>query len=438
MKTPHHPPRATAARTRASHRSVATPRTQIFGAVLGLSLLSALASGHPRAAAATPPCADALGPRAIGECLDEALRTHLDGALLSGVLLVAGPNDEFERSYGRRSEAEPSPASVDDLFRVASVSKPIAAAVALRLAQDGALDLDAPVQASFPELESELADADPQPRLRDLLTHTAGFRGAGDKISLTDFSHVRYVGGDEGREPHYENLNYLLLGEAIERQTGRDFEALSADVLADPALSFGAPVEAPKVRGRAAGWFRTWDASTLLDEEQVAEVESEGGAAAGLRASPKALAGFMRHLFAGDFLDAPHRKALQETRVGPQGLGWAVAERESGELVHWHNGALTPYGWNAFAAWVPSRDCAVVFLGNMDIASGATDELLFDALLRSEFSAPAGDSFGRTMITLLGWRWVFWVFPAVIFAWALWKKRRAGQRDAASARRRSS
>src|SRR5664279_1053943 len=88
----------------------------------------------------------------------------------AGVMAVEGP-----------------PMRRDTLFRIASLTKPITAAVVLSLADEGLLDLDEPVDRLLPELadrrvlrhpDGPLGDTVPAQRsisVRDLLTFTWGF-----------------------------------------------------------------------------------------------------------------------------------------------------------------------------------------------------------------------------------------------------------------------
>ena len=59
----------------------------------------------------------------------------------------------------------------DSLFRIASVTKPIGAALTLMLIKDGALPLDDPVERYVPELPGEAT-------VRHLLTFTSGWASA--------------------------------------------------------------------------------------------------------------------------------------------------------------------------------------------------------------------------------------------------------------------
>ena len=82
-------------------------------------------------------------------------------------------------------------ADADTPFRIASISKVLTAVAALRLAEQGVLDLEAPVQTYLPDY--------PPPRkgtmkVRHLLEHTSGIRHArGDESrhSLTRYDSLR-------------------------------------------------------------------------------------------------------------------------------------------------------------------------------------------------------------------------------------------------------
>ena len=71
------------------------------------------------------------------------------------------------------------PVTADTLFRIASMTKAFTALSILRLRDAGALALDAPAETYVPELRGwkyPTGDS-PKIRVRDLLTHTGGFRG---------------------------------------------------------------------------------------------------------------------------------------------------------------------------------------------------------------------------------------------------------------------
>lgn len=85
-----------------------------------------------------------------------------------GVLRHASASGLADRESAR-------PMQRDQLFRLASVSKPLLATVILRLVAEGVLDLDAPVQRWLPDFRPALADGSTPPiSLRQLLSHSSG------------------------------------------------------------------------------------------------------------------------------------------------------------------------------------------------------------------------------------------------------------------------
>ncbi|MGE6332339.1 serine hydrolase domain-containing protein [Stenotrophomonas sp. NPDC077659] len=108
----------------------------------------------------------------VARVLQQAHPQHLVGAVVlvreHGVLRHASATGLADREAG-------APMQRDQLFRLASVSKPLLTTVILRLVADGVLDLDAPVQRWLPMFRPALADGSVPPiSLRQLLSHTSG------------------------------------------------------------------------------------------------------------------------------------------------------------------------------------------------------------------------------------------------------------------------
>ena len=81
----------------------------------------------------------------------------------------------WSRSFGTSSIGGP-PATPDTLFQAGSISKPVSAAAALHLAQQGKLSLDGDVNSFLTPWKLPLSDkSEGKPvTLRELLSHTAG------------------------------------------------------------------------------------------------------------------------------------------------------------------------------------------------------------------------------------------------------------------------
>jgi CubicO group peptidase (beta-lactamase class C family) len=145
----------------------------------------------PRRALAAGVAALAVAPRAAAGIGFARIDAALDAAVAAGtvpglVALVGRGETVHVHTAGVRSMETGAPMQRDTIFAVASIAKPLTAAAALLLVEDGVLGLDEPVDRFLPELanrrvirslDSALDDTVPAARpitLRDLLTMRMG------------------------------------------------------------------------------------------------------------------------------------------------------------------------------------------------------------------------------------------------------------------------
>jgi D-alanyl-D-alanine carboxypeptidase len=164
--------------------------------------------------------------------LDQALR---DGQGqydlgISAAVMVPG----YKPWVGVAGYSHPGvPVTDDMLFNMGSIAKSFEAALALKLAEEGVLDLDQPISTWLPEH----ANVDGRITVRQLLNHSSGLYNV---FEHPDFPWVgpdvdygrqwglgevldRFVGapyGPPGYAQHYSSTNYLLLTAIIEQTTG--------------------------------------------------------------------------------------------------------------------------------------------------------------------------------------------------------------------------
>lgn len=98
------------------------------------------------------------------------------GRLVGAVVLIAVDGDVVVREAVGLADRETSrPMQVETPFRFASLTKPVITAVALALAEEGRLDLHAPITRYLPDFCPALPDGSPcQITSHQLLTHTSG------------------------------------------------------------------------------------------------------------------------------------------------------------------------------------------------------------------------------------------------------------------------
>jgi CubicO group peptidase (beta-lactamase class C family) len=127
------------------------------------------------------------------ERMTQAFQGYVDSGQLPGAVVLIARKDKvaYFRAFGFRDREQKSAMTTDSIFRIASMTKPIVSAGVMMLAEEGKLDIAAPVSNYLPELRDlqvRVERIDPatgkketvmQPQMRpmtvqDLLRHTAG------------------------------------------------------------------------------------------------------------------------------------------------------------------------------------------------------------------------------------------------------------------------
>lgn len=218
-------------------------------------------------------------------------------------------------------EPEREPLTRAHWFDLASVSKVIATTtMVLRLADEGRLDLDRPLTDAIPDLRQyEVANA-PERRLtfRDCLAHRTHlpavepiYTYGADPQTLRAFVLQRaWPAGP----PVYSDINYILLGIAVERLTGA---ALSAWPFG-PGLAY-AP-DGPAVATERC----PWRGRVLKGEVHDENAWALGGAAghAGLFGTVDGVLDFSLGLLDGSGASPAMLAAMRERANGDRTCGW--------------------------------------------------------------------------------------------------------------------
>lgn len=152
------------------------------------------------------------------------------------------------RAYGYADIEKKAHMNPLSIFRVASISKSIAATTILKLISEGKLDLDQKVFEMLPHLIPEAGPADKRTldiTVRHLLNHTAGWKRyeAGDPMAKQrEIAKTYNIDGPPdietvikwtltqplqytpGTDQAVANITYLILGRIVEKVTGMEYE----------------------------------------------------------------------------------------------------------------------------------------------------------------------------------------------------------------------
>ncbi len=210
--------------------------------------------------------------------LDEAIA---DRKIVGGVLIVSlGGQRVYERAVGYADRETRRNTETDTIFRWASLTKPLMAALTLALSERKTLTLEDPVTRFLPEFRPRTADGDvPEITVRQLLTHTAGLSY---KLSESDINgpyHRANVsdGMDQPGLSIEENL-HRIASVPLLRAPGTGWSySISTDVLGEYlARAAGTPLPA-LMRSLVTGPIGAFDSDfTVSDRSRLATAYGDG------------------------------------------------------------------------------------------------------------------------------------------------------------------
>lgn len=188
-----------------------------------------------------------MGMTALAHAIVTTLQPYVDrGSLAGAVLAVADAQGVLaEATVGWADIVTRTPMQMDQLFWIASITKPITAVAFLMLWDEGRVDLDAPVERYLPEFKGQwlVAERDdvhallhpsPQPiTVRQVLAHTSGLpfmsrpeAGRIDTLSLREAALTYALSPLEftpGSRFGYSNAGTNTIGRIIEVVSGMPY-----------------------------------------------------------------------------------------------------------------------------------------------------------------------------------------------------------------------
>jgi CubicO group peptidase (beta-lactamase class C family) len=365
---------------------------------LSLALVSLLAAGcaplPERERAVAVERFDMAPLRALDRAVEDAVAARrLPGA----VYRLEHAGAVHERAYGRLSDAaDAAPVTPDTIFDAASLTKVLVTAPAvLMLAEEGRIDLEAPLARYFPDCAGGGKEAI---TVRHLLTHVSGlpsglparpdWRGDAAAHGLACAQQATHAPGSYFR---YSDINYILLGQLVQRVSGMplaDFARLRIfgplgmrDTGYLPLARVRAEAIAPTQKGGPEGLHGDLAPGQLLrGVVHDPTVRRMGGVAgsAGVFSTARDVARYARMLLNGGELDGVRVLGRDSVRLlttvqtppgieALRGMGMDIdspyAKRPRGGIY-----PLGSYGHTGFTGcilWVdPSSNSFYVFLSN--------------------------------------------------------------------------
>ncbi len=346
-----------------------------FAAVLVLALLSYLGNAAARPALPALLASESDIRRILADRIDLERR---------GVGIVVGlvtPEGRKVIAHGGVDHGDPRKVRGDTVFEVGSVGKVFTALLLADMARREEVALADPVARYLPPRVHVPERGGRAITLQDLATHHSGlprlptnFVPRDPANPYADYTLDRlyeFLSGfqltrDVGAQYQYSNLGYGLLGHALARRAGLDYEALVLARIAAPlGLASTRIALSPQLKAKLAIGHNerlepvpNWDDTTLA------------GAGSLLSSVNDLLTFVSAHL---DGRKSPLRSAMRAMLAVRQptdapnveiALGWHLSSREGRELV-WHNGGTG--GYSSFIGFSPDTRTGIVVLANAGV-----------------------------------------------------------------------
>ncbi len=287
---------------------------------------------------------------------------------------------EYADGFGVTSLEHPLPVTADTLFQTGSISKTFTGTMLMQLAEQGKVDLDAPVKKYIKDFKLQDKDVTEKVTVRHLLTHMGGWVGDyfndfgnGDDAlekMVKDISKLPQV-QPLGTIWSYNNTGFNVASRIIEIVTKKPYEQAAQEMLFDPIglkMSFFYPSDILFTHRFVVGHQK------VKNKVQVARpwaIGRAGNGVGGVVSTVRDLLKYARFHMSNGKKNVITGKSLKAMRVpqvdtGPRGLmgiTWFI--RKVGDLTTYSHGGATN-GQQALFCFIPEKDFALAILTNSD------------------------------------------------------------------------
>jgi len=317
--------------------------------------------------------------------IDELVNEGISQSKMPGAVVVVGRRGgvAFRKAYGfRQAMPQQAPMTIDTVFDLASLTKPIATATSVMvLIQQGKIDVNATVATYLPDFAANGKD---KITVRHLLTHVGGLiadNSIKDYSGTPDQSIANIMAlkpdAEPGQEFTYSDVGFIVLGEIVKKVSGKNVHEFSQEAIYAPlGMSETGYLPADALKARAAVTEQRED-RWMQGEVHDPRAYALGGIAghAGLFSTADDLSRYAVMMLNGGRLGDteilnPATFQLMTTAVevprGRRALGWDARTGYSsnrGDLMS--SQAFGHGGFTGTGIWIdPATDLFVLFLSN--------------------------------------------------------------------------
>ncbi len=346
--------------------------------------------------------------------LDAAVAAQMAKHGLPGVALAVVEGDEVVYLKGYGTAGGGRPMTPQTQMFIGSQSKSFTALAIAQLAEQGKLDLAAPVQTYLPWFRVADADASARITVDHLLHHTSGLSGAGYSVLLPDDATleeaVRSLASAQltapvGKKHQYFNLGYDVLAYLVEVVSGESYADYVQTHILTPLGMHDSTADPTAARSLAQGYTRLFGFAVPM-AQPVRDYEIGAGYIVSTAEDMARYALAMKN-DGGGLVSPAMARRIFTPGDGAYGMGWIIVDGGTKIL---HGGANETFRTDVNL--YPQRDRAFVLLDNQ---GHQVDHFISAAQLANSVEAVV---LGRTPVTEQGWsvRPLGWALGALVAA----------------------
>lgn len=290
--------------------------------------------------------------------IDSLIQTTSVRPFNGAILISQNGKTKYSKAYGYSDYTKKTPLKLDHHFVILSNSKQITTVLILREVEKGKIVLNTPIKKYLPNLKQPWTSTI---TVENLLNHTSGIVDL-EKPTLFPV----------GTQFKYTDLNYILLGQIIERVTNKTYEAVVTELFKVNKMkdSFfpNASNQKEVVNGRE--YFK--DKTTK--EIQGVVIPKERIPAAGLVSTVKDLTLWNYLLHNGKLLNEATYSRMTSYNIKDQhdvfgkkeiGYGYGIRVNDESKIKEFgHTGVVPEQGFISVNLFYPETNTSIVVLEN--------------------------------------------------------------------------
>ncbi len=330
------------------------------------------------------------------------------------VALIDGQDVVYEHAYGLANIEENTPATLDTIYKLGSITKLFTGIEVMRMYEEGLVDLDAPITEYLPDfsINSRFSSSEPI-TIRSILAHRSGlprnetllgwyWEARPDVLkTLTDSLADAYQAFPVGYRYKYSNIGYNVLGRMIEVIRGIEPPDINAaggwpyymrdQVLVPIGMEDSAFGSDPLLYGRdsrlsiAMGYYYEDGKNKPYNQFDIIELASGN-----MQSTMHDMVRFAQYILRVGETDENQIikkdtlwSMFEEQYTRPRdpqanGLTWFTDRRQLGEQLVFHSG--TNQGFISMIALMPERDLGFIVSSNSDRFEDMQNQLAVDTL----------------------------------------------------------